>query len=317
MALFFDWYEATLEGTGQFVIDQLCRGLGVTVLATSKGMHGYDHSTRLGTSQDGDRVADVWTYDDPKKAHLIHVVSSGVHSTRVSNLLRELWPVHKVSRLDVAFDMLIEGGYEQVSSFALSKAQDLGIGYAPCIEDRLSVTAGRTQYLGSPRSSRMALVYEKGKQLRALGKDVDVKWVRVELRTRPQSKHKQRYASLSPGDVAAESPLMASLCERFGPKAGTRQAYSTGHTNSTIEACGYMLRQYGRALRDLISNHCGGDPHHFGVILASVLSTGGGSAELSALLAGSHYAKIAAPELTEPAYAYNEATAVHDPRTAN
>jgi hypothetical protein len=299
--LFFDWYEATLDGRATSdkgylstnaaadVIGTLCEALDVSMLATLKGMHGYDHCARLGTSEDGERVCDVLSYADPAKAHQVHVVSSGVSASRVSNALRLHWPQHKVSRVDVSFDMLLDRGYDQVKAHALWIARDLGIKVAPCIEDSLDADAGRSQYIGSPRSIRQVIAYEKGKQLRTQGVDgVDPNWLRVELTTRPQSKHKARYATLSPADIGAESPVFASLCAAFGPRAGTRQPYSVGHTNGTIESIACMVKQYGRAIRELIGNHCGGDAHRFGVILASVASTGGGSAELTALLTGSH-----------------------------
>ncbi len=288
-SLFFDWYEATLEADPNSVIGQLCDDLDVEMLLQSKGMHGYDHCARLGSSQDGERTCDVLWYADPAKALQVHVISSGANASRIADLLRCHWPQHKVSRVDVSFDLVQPRAYERIAPHMLAVARLHGLKSAPCVEDKLDAEAGRSQYAGSPRSVRQVIGYEKGKQLRTQGvADADPDWFRVELTTRPQSKHKARYATLSPADIAAESPVMLELCTAFGPAAGKRQPYSTGHTNSTVESVGAMLKQYGRVLREFIGNHCGGDVHHFGVILASVASTGGGSAELLSLLEGSH-----------------------------
>jgi hypothetical protein len=287
-ALFFDWYEASLEATARDVMEALCDDLDVSMLATLKGMHGYDHLARLGTSLDGERTCDVLWYAGADKHHQCHVIASGGNASRVSDVLRAHWPEHKVSRVDVSFDLLESGVYTRMKAHALAVAVELGIKVAPCIEDSIDTEAGRSQYVGSPRSVRQVIVYEKGKQLRTQGvEDVNPEWVRAELTTRPQSKHKARYASLSPADIAAESPVFAALCTAFGPQAGSRQPYSIGRVNGTVESIACMVKQYARSMRDLIENHCGGDAHRFGVILASVASTGGGSAELLRLLEGS------------------------------
>jgi hypothetical protein len=285
--LFFDWYEATLEAEANAVIAQLCETLDIGLLVSSKGMHGYDYCGRLGSSLDGERTCDVLWYADPAKASQTHVTSSGVNASVVAEAVRFHWPQHKVSRVDVSFDLVMPNAYERIAPHMLAVAREHGLKSAPCVEDKLDAEAGRSQYAGSPKSMRQVIGYEKGKQLRTAGVlEADPDWFRVELTTRPPSKHKARYAMLSPADIAAESPVMLDLCTTFGPSAGTRQPYSVGHTNSCVETIAAMVKQYGRAIRELVGVHCAGDPHHFGVTLATLASTGGGSEQLLALLKG-------------------------------
>jgi len=286
--LFFDWYEASIEGTPSYVTEILCQALQVGVLSDGKGMHGYDRRVRLGLFDARDRVADVLSYDSPDKADQVHVISSGVMCDRVAKVLRAYWAGHKVSRVDVSLDMLQAGAFDQVAGYALEVGKVCGVKSAPCIEDSLDMSAGRSQYIGSPKSTRQIIVYEKGKQLLGQGIEVDPLWVRMELTTRPQSKYKRHYAALTPMQIAAESPVMAKLIERFAARAGERIPYPTFHVNTSVESLAAMLMQYRRPLRTWLREECGGDAQVMVNRLLEAVESDVGTVGMMRLLTGAH-----------------------------
>jgi DNA relaxase NicK len=168
------------------------------------GMMSYKFSDHL-FSRDDECLATV--YHGGHNPHPNVKASGGVagrrHADILADILREEFPVHRVSRCDVATDRRGDRLYENAQRvmFSVWEGQRaLGRRFRDDQQGGSAPEDGRTYYLGAPSSPVRARVYEKGKE--QLAKTGDPFWldyldlVRLELQVRPQKAFKSEAAVL-------------------------------------------------------------------------------------------------------------------------
>lgn len=254
----FDWYAATIVDAAEVEVEvELCGRLGA-VAVPAKGLHGYPMGTDF--VRDGDVVAKmIWGGEAAP-----HVWASGSDAREVSALIREIWPGHYVTRVDVAYDFM-EGEpwaalYESCVLVAdylddgTPRARPLKVAtLGDWVREDEGFPGGRTLYVGSMKSPVLARLYEKGKQMRALYPDQLEKypegWVRLELQVRPQDKARYEVAKLEPAAIWGTSRWARSLHGRvFGGEVSA--VLMAEHRPADDErAWRFLLRQYGPLLR--------------------------------------------------------------------
>lgn len=235
---YFDWYAASLEpgNAGEHVFRQLHDALGGDAVERT-GRHGYGVRREL---RHGDRVV-VGVSSDGSQGRVL-VEASGGDAVKVSEVVRDLWPAHRVTRADSAMDWDGEGAWETLLGATLTVARGEGVSTS-VTGDWLSEAAakGRTLYVGGRTSSTRMRLYEKGKQLPELGRP---HLVRAELEVRPQKAGKAVAARLSPAELWGVS----KWSHRLGNELMRVQV-------ERVSLAGYVPPDFERARRALVTQY--------------------------------------------------------------
>lgn len=207
----FDWYQATISAPHQVIIDQ--------VMASLDGAHDVEHLDHGGKGYKGtalirDRGQDTLaTLLYASKSASPNLKGTSHNAVPVANLIRRHWPVHSVSRLDVAEDMTADGLFDNIEDRMRKIARGHSIESGKVIVPDVAAK-GRTYYVGAASSATMVRLYEKG--LHEIGRgnaDADPNHVRLEIQARPQKAAKQRFATIEPASVWGSSKWTQHLAQ--------------------------------------------------------------------------------------------------------
>lgn len=199
----FDWYQATVPQDVDLILDAAMSELpgAHDVERLDRGGKGY---TAMCLIRDQERDV-IGTVLHGSSSAAPNVKGTGINAEPVADLIRKHWPLHSVSRLDVAEDMTAPGLFGELSEKMrkVGKAFDMdsGLEFVPDVAEK-----GRTYRLGSPSSDVLVRCYEKGLELQGKGvEDADPHHVRLEIQVRPQKAAKKRFASIAPAEVWGSS----------------------------------------------------------------------------------------------------------------
>lgn len=194
----FDYYAATIDAPPQVIIETL-KQLGnelqdATALARS---YRYQQGFKIHHEREG-TAATICTGGNGTRTLAF---ASGQNTDAFVQLVRSEWKdAHFVTRADPAQDFIEPKSYDKLQRVCKTIAKQNRLQF-PAYNDSLNPKAGRTQYIGSPKSNYRARLYEKGyEQLSRMkwhpenfyfqtpeGQLVSPdNWVRLELQVRPQ-----------------------------------------------------------------------------------------------------------------------------------
>jgi len=259
---FFDWYAATIDDDPTHVVESLAGWLGAT-WRYAKGMHGYTAGAEL--HRDGNLVARVIYGGNEDAAP--HAWASGEDAAPFAAAVRALWPEHRVSRVDVAYDFREGEPWDVLYTAAVDVADHLEDGTMRAKRIKLATIGdwlradegypdGRTLYIGSMKSPVMARLYEKGKQMRKLLPDQADKfppgWVRLELQVRPKKQARYDLAKLSPLAIWGTSKWARQLHARVMGQELAAVPVEQRQAADDDRAWYYLLKQYGPLLRRMV-----------------------------------------------------------------
>lgn len=250
----FDWYQATIrEVTHEMVDERLFQGFEKK---TIPGRFGY---ARGFSFSDNDFATHVDCFSGRNPGY--HLIFTGCEASRFVPTLREYFPIHTVSRFDSAFDLTLPRMtyspllYNRLRRFAQILTSDRLTG-REIIPSQ--ITAGRTYYLGSPKSRAMIRIYEKGlQQICLYGEDcgIDPNWVRLELQLRPEGPQKA-WASQATGleawtfskftwnFISSCFPLLSRLGCTGSPSLRSREFSDTQKIQNIGKAHGKLFGDY-------------------------------------------------------------------------
>lgn len=249
----FDWYAVTIDDRPDRVLALLQVGLCATV-RRSKARNGYLEAFQL---VDASRTVATVYAGGPNGAP--HAVATGLASEKFAAVVRRNWPnAQRVSRVDSRIDF---GGaesdsrtwdilYATVVAFARERGLDTSIH-----GDFLgSGDAGRTLYVGSPKSDVRLRLYEKSKEVRAHSRNrsgcVVSDWVRVEVEVRPKKRGARTLAgSASALDVWGYSGWTKDLVALLTGIDVPRTQITQWGQSRDERAVQNLVRQYGPAMR--------------------------------------------------------------------
>ena len=254
---FFDWYTATIDEDPTVVVEGLASWLDGG-WRSAPGLNGYSAGAEI--VRNGDVIARV-SYGGNNGA-APSAWASGADTAAFVECVRSLWPRHKVTRVDAAYDfkghepwpLLLEmcqnvakflpSGEERKRHLSLDTLGDWLVEGSP---------KGRTLYLGSRQSSVFARLYEKGKQMRGAFPDQADKfypgWVRLELEVKPQKRAGYDFATLSPAEVWGAAAWARQLhADVFGSELEAAPVTFV-RPSDDARAWTYLLKQYGPMLR--------------------------------------------------------------------
>lgn len=258
----FDWYQATIDTTPQIARDCFL-SLGHEVIFNDKvgKMYRYQQGAEVHHNERGI----VARYAFGGNGGGVHAWATSDDAPAFASLVRAEWASqHTVTRLDTAADFIEPGSYKKLQKKARKIAVSHNLKF-PEISDDVNLKAGRTQYVGSPKSDYRARLYEKGYEvISRVSAQHEVKqvlneetgqfvnpadWTRLELQVRPSEREaKQRLAYATPEQAWTFTSWSAELAkdalslnlQRFYMRA---RKYSSDETSLR-----WMCSQYSNML---------------------------------------------------------------------
>ena len=160
--------------------------------------------------------------------------------------IRDTWPIHRVTRLDVALDYTGEGVFDHLHGIASGIAErnrlKTGLMMQPDLLDR-----GRTYQIGSTASPVLIRLYEKGlHESQRRGRDEDPHWTRLELQVRPQKSAKSAFASVEPAAAWGATRWTSQLIEAVMGHEPGRIAVAPREDTEWERTQASLVQQYGR-----------------------------------------------------------------------
>lgn len=284
----FDWYQASVQASqvGSREVVMWARGLGDEVREAPGLARMYRYGEAWRVYRDG--VGPLCTVLGSADHGGSHVIASGEHAEPFARVFRSRFPEHQVTRADVAYDFFGGADYDRDRARLRVIAEAHRVSF-PQIADELDEGAGRTQYLGSPRSSARVRFYEKGLEVqgamrRQIAGGVPVtlvtedgeivepsEWLRLECQVRPEKgEARQRLASAEPREFWGCSPVLRAVFQEFfGGEVETCSIQVKRGKSEAEKALLLLCLQYGRHLGRLLEG--AGSDEAFGRLIREQL----------------------------------------------
>lgn len=251
----FDWYQASIPNVPpEVVMEALSRSDFYGEWEKIPPMRNY-----------GDAAAFVVGNESKFKIHFgghnqehgANVIGSGTHAQVLADVVRDRFPMHRVSRLDSCEDYYHPDAYDYLRKVAMRIGKLHRVNCREIVKPLPDSDDGRTFYLGSSTSAVSMRIYEKGKQLQT-----DSEWVRAELQVRPQKENKATLAMLDPVAVWGMSKWSHEMCVHLGNKNLQRVEAQVYQASDHERAYRWMLKQYGKVFEQMLASH--GSPEAVG-----------------------------------------------------
>jgi DNA relaxase NicK len=192
------------------------------------------------------------------EGHGVNVFASGCDAPFFAEQVRRRWPIHRVTRADVAIDFDSPGAWDW--AFALLK----GIAEEYKLKTRHEgdyhrAEDGRSFYLGGRQSVVRGVAYEKGKQIPELGMP-DL--TRIELRVFPKDRQSgELVAMLEPSALFGCSKWSAALGAYLDSETTMQRVVIGTRWNKSdrAKAIRAFVKQYGGYLGELCGELGGWD----------------------------------------------------------
>lgn len=200
--------------------------------------------------------------------------NSASTASEVYPLIQQMFPKqHCVSRLDAALDTSHPGAWDEQELLLAEVCTRFKVSMTPYGEGHKrpdgtrDATKGRTWYCGSPKSTFRIVLYEKGLEQIAKGYPAEPDWVRMEVRVRPQSKHKHEVGQLNlkPEDLFGFSRWGAAVAEGLGQEADRVIIGSVWKPNEIEQLTLKIVRMFDNGIERLLEFVT---PEEFGQMLA-------------------------------------------------
>lgn len=203
MSFHFDWYQGSIASPPQDVLGPLgliASDLGLVGREEKPGLHGYGTRLEFVCEDGGRHVSMMFGGSNPGT----NLRGSGSMAVPIADFMRSNFPVHKVSRADVAMDLSEEGLFSNLKAIALAHAAQNNIS-TRLISDPNKPEEGETLYVGGKTSPLTWRIYQKGFEQLAKGRckpeEVDRNWVRIEAEIKPLTRDKLRFSTIGPQEM--------------------------------------------------------------------------------------------------------------------
>lgn len=251
----FDWYQATIPESSETVAAWAKMVWPDGIMRPCKPKNGTAHAFQMCL---GELVVMTAMWGGGMEGHGVNVFASGIDAPFFAQQIRRKWPIHRVTRADVALDFDGPGawdwGYKLLTDVADKyrlKTRHEG--------DYHRAEDGRSFYLGGRQSVVRGVIYEKGKQIPELEMP---NLVRIEIRVFPKDKHSgEVVAMIEPSALYGCSKWSADLgaylssCDEMERVViGTRW-----NKSDRAKAIRALVKQYGGHLGELCGELGGWD----------------------------------------------------------
>lgn len=209
-------------------------------LSRGKGRNGY--ASALVVARGDDELATV--YGHSARAGEVHIVATSSACDEVVPVLRRLWPVHRVSRVDSAIDL--SAAFKTHDAAALAFAERKGLRH----ELITNSEGGATRYIGGRSSEVRVRLYKKTEQLRALhpekASEIPDGILRYECQVRPSKRAaKERMSAVSAADVWGAGTWVAEFMAHVIGLDAYGVAMQFHRPSSWVRSLHFLGKQYG------------------------------------------------------------------------
>lgn len=251
----FDWYQASIPNVApQVVMEAISKGDYYGDWEQIRPMKNYDAAAAFVV---GNETRFKINFGGQNEEHGPNIVGSGACAQVLADVVREHFPVHRVSRLDSCEDYYHADAYDYLRKLALKIGKEHRVQCREIVKPLKDSDDGRTLYLGSQTSAVSMRIYEKGKQLQT-----DSEWVRAELQVRPQKEQKAMMAMLDATEVWGLAKWSHEMGVQLGKRDLKRVDAQVYQQSDHERAYRFMLKQYRRVLENMLASH--GSPEAVG-----------------------------------------------------
>lgn len=238
----FDWYQATIPLQADDVVREYQEGLpgcsGTEI--SERGGHGYRNTVVFLDSR-GDELSTMMHGGN----QFPNIKATSHRAPAAARLIRKLWPIHRVTRLDVAIDYAGTGVFDHLLGLARDIVErnriKTGLMYQPDLLHR-----GRTYRIGSPSSPVIVRLYEKGLMEIGRGYNEDPDWTRLEIQVRPQKEAKTAFARVGEADAWGATRWTKQLIGRVLGEEPKRIDVDPRPESEWERTQAALVAQYGR-----------------------------------------------------------------------
>lgn len=256
MAMRFDWYQPTIQESPQVIVQELLErlaGPGGDVVE-GPGRHSYRQSFTVQTAE-RERVALVLCGGANVNPN---VTASGVACDAFVPVVRELWPDHRVSRVDVAEDFVGEGVYDGLEASCRAIVRGARVKGRSIVPD--DPMEGRTYYMAAASSDVRARLYDKSAEARrflpqARHAEIPDHWTRLEVQVRPRRVVKDLACRMPPAQFWGCARWTIELAQVALQLEVHRVHMNPARESDHDRAYRSFLEQYARTLRRLREDH--------------------------------------------------------------
>lgn len=251
----FDWYQATIQESAESVASWAKQVWPDGIMRPCKPKNGTAHAFQMCL---GELVVMTAMWGGGMEGHGVNAFASGCDAPFFAEQVRRRWPIHRVTRADVAIDVDSAGAWDW--AFALLKriAEEFKL-KTRHEGDYHRAEDGRSFYLGGRQSVVRCVAYEKGKQIPELEMP-DL--VRIELRIFPKDRQSGECVGMvRPSGLFGCSKWSAALgayldSETSMPRVVIGTRWNKSDRAKAIRA---LVKQYGGHLGELCGELGGWD----------------------------------------------------------
>lgn len=261
-SLFFDYYACGIDQNITKIKDSFSGSYPLGTWEFIKPMQGYTHAAAL-LSPDMKPYCTLWWGGD-SQGTMVHAFATGSMAHTFASVVRLHFPIHRLSRADIAVDYDDSGTWPSFHSLALNLYSNKFVRKYPAYHGDLGQESidtphgpGRTIYLGSRQSVHYVRFYEKGK------KDDKTRpnWCRAEVEFKPRGDSRYEYALASPAEMMAATPLGSELLRILLDEVAIRPCAAgamrtPSDRQKSIDA---LRKQWGPFIQTLLEDHFSGD----------------------------------------------------------
>ena len=246
----FDWYQATLDKEVE-PLTALQWGHFIGDSVPGRPKNGYEFAHDYGQAS--------ISYGGETGKHGVHIkITGGDACSDLVAYLRESFPQHRPSRIDVCLDFRGPTAWDDLKKIVVDAAAQFKVKTATS-GDWLEGKRGRTLYVnprekGKEAPTFSARLYEKGHQMRAIKHipDAPLDWVRLEFEVHPPKHTRHLLASMTPDQVARSSRWMRAICDALGSVDVERVKISTRRIKPpVIDSVEHMFKQYVGPIKEV------------------------------------------------------------------
>lgn len=250
---FFDYYQGSVNAAPDCVIPALAERFSFSAVDAAKATNGYERAcvihrgdNKLATVQWGGNTGDM-----------TQIKGTGENAAQVAEIIRDIWPHHRLQRADVAEDYSEPDVFKTLTDHAVYLANHYGLKLnqiGDWVRDDV-MGKGRTLEVGSRQSPGFLRIYEKGKEkaVRSGGECTDPDHARAEVEIKPQNRYQGfALAKLEPRDYWRCTPFLNEYSKiLFQSDMERIRLHNVTKLSDDDRALQMMLKQYGNIMARL------------------------------------------------------------------